>query len=255
MEHRKLNREIIKKALKKRWVIGIDEAGRGPLAGPVSVGVVLIPGDFNWDLLKGVNDSKQVSEKNREIIYREAMVLAKAGKLFCTVEMVGASFIDKRGIVTAIKSAIEKGLKTVLADGSDTLSTKSTRRDLVQSKGKGAERGSRELFEGGLAALKIRADEVKVKLDGGLKAPAEFLQQETIVKGDAKEKVIGLASILAKVTRDYYMVKLGQKPAYQKYHFARHKGYGTPAHRTAIAKHGLSPEHRDTFCKNKKSVV
>lgn len=89
-----------------------------------------------------------------------------------------------------------------------------------------------------------------VKLDGGLKAPEEWVNQETIVKGDAKEKVIGLASIMAKVTRDRYMEKLARKPEYAQYNFAQHKGYGTLAHRTAISAYGLSREHRASFCKN-----
>ena len=89
-------------------------------------------------------------------------------------------------------------------------------------------------------------------LDGLLYAPAEFVHQETIVKGDAKERVIGLASIMAKVTRDRYMEKVAKKSVYALYDFARHKGYGTLAHRTAIAKHGLSPEHRVSYCKNIK---
>ena len=87
-----------------------------------------------------------------------------------------------------------------------------------------------------------------MRLDGLLKAPAEFLIQETIIKGDQKEKVIGLASIMAKVTRDALMVRVaGDHP---KYSFEIHKGYGTLKHRTAIRKFGLSKIHRKSFCKN-----
>jgi ribonuclease HII len=91
---------------------------------------------------------------------------------------------------------------------------------------------------------------VKVLLDGGLRAPNEFTYQETIIKGDQKEKVIGLASILAKVTRDRYMDRLGKRPEYQKYGFTVHKGYGTKDHRQAIQKHGCTDIHRVTYCKN-----
>ncbi len=203
------------------YEIGIDEAGRGPLAGPVAVGIVLVPAHFDWALLAGVGDSKKVSEKNRERTYIEAMKLAKAGKLSCTVEMGSAALIDKKGIAVVIRELIEKGLKSI-----------STRQDLV-----------------------LEWDRVAVKLDGSLKAPDYCVHQETIIKGDAKEKVIGLASILAKVTRDDYMRRRAKLAAYAPYDFARHKGYGTAAHRRVIATAGLSTEHRHTFCKNIKGVV
>lgn len=209
----------------QKWIVGVDEAGRGPLAGPVAVGVVLIPADFDWDKIREVNDSKKLSENKRDEIYLTAMKLAKAGEIFCAVEMTPAKAIDKRGISLVIRECIDKGLRTVLAEASDT----STR--------------SRLGLDWGM---------VEVKLDGSLKAPDYCINQETIIKGDAKEKVIGLASILAKVTRDTYMKKLAKRTAYQAYHFERHKGYGTVAHRKAIAKEGLSPEHRASYCKNIK---
>lgn len=219
----------------KKFVIGIDEAGRGPLAGPVSVGVVLVPTEFNWDLIPGVGDSKQLSEKKREIIFHRAIELQKSGQLQYKVGMVAAKIIDKKGIVFAINVAMKTALDSVLnrpclfkiveqarpVQGFES----STRRDLV-------------------------LDEIMVKLDGGLRAPVEFLFQETIIKGDAKEKVIGLASIMAKVTRDRYMETLAEKPSFEVYNFARHKGYGTKVHREAIAQNGLSTEHRASYCKN-----
>ncbi len=203
------------------YKIGIDEAGRGPLAGPVAVGIVLVPYNFDWSLLPGVGDSKKVSEKNRERIYNEAMKLAKAGKLWCTVELGSAKAIDKLGIAVVIRDCIDKGLRDI-----------STRRDLV-----------------------LDWSMVEVKLDGSLRAPEYCMHQETIIKGDAKELVIGLASILAKVTRDAYMCRLAAKSVYEPYNFAKHKGYGTAAHRRAIATNGLSPEHRVSYCGNLKSMV
>lgn len=205
-----------------RYEIGVDEAGRGPLAGPVAVGLVLVPTYFDWSLLPGVGDSKKVSEKNRERIYSEALKLAKAGKLWCTVEMASAKAIDKQGIAVVIRGCIDKGLKTLLAEAKDTIHTP---------------------IDWGM---------VQVKLDGSLKAPLYCIHQETIIKGDAKEKVIGLASILAKVTRDAYMCRLADKPAYASYQLAKHKGYGTALHRRTIAQNGLSPEHRASYCKNIK---
>ena len=208
------------------YVIGIDEAGRGPLAGPVSVGVACVPVGFNWDLVPGVNDSKKLTEKKREVIYKQAQQLKKEGKLDFVVCMISASQIDKNGIVPSIQKAMNQALQKI-------------------------EKSKLEKNPRGPLGLK----EVLVKLDGGLKAPKEYVHQETIIKGDAKEKVIGLASIMAKVTRDLYMIKKGTDVAFEPYDFAVHKGYGTLKHREYIAKYGLSTMHRVTFCKNIKSVV
>jgi ribonuclease HII len=192
----------------KKWLVGIDEAGRGPLAGPVAVGVVKIPSDFDWNLLQGVGDSKKVSEKNRKAIFLQAKQLQKEGKLDFKVMLKSARQIDSKGIAVVIREAIKNSLESLSVE--PTLSF--------------------------------------IKLDGSLRAPSEF-SQETIIKGDAKEKVIGLASILAKVTRDTYMCTVSEK--YPKYDFSTHKGYGTVSHRANIYKYGLSPEHRITYCQNR----
>lgn len=200
-----------------KFIIGIDEAGRGPLAGPVAVGVVFVSNDFDWKEIEGVGDSKKVSPKNREAIFRRAHILKKEGYLDFAVGMVSASVIDKIGIVPAIKKAMDQALQNI------------EKRKLLNE---------------------LLSSNVTVKLDGGLKAPVRYVHQETIIKGDAKEKVIGLASIMAKVTRDRYMVRKSALPIFAPYTFAIHKGYGTKTHRTAIKKYGLSSEHRSTFCKN-----
>ncbi len=209
----------------QKWLIGIDEAGRGPLAGPVSVGIVVVPRNFNWALIPGVNDSKKLSPKKREMIFERALELVADGKLQYSVQMPSAKKIDKQGITPVIREALSKGLQEVFLNRQDLF--KNTVRDGF-----------------------VDWDLVEVKLDGSLYAPEYCVHQETIIKGDAKEKVIGLASIMAKVTRDRYMEKIANKPAFQDYDFAQHKGYGTLAHRTAIAKYGLSPEHRTSYCKN-----
>jgi ribonuclease HII len=123
------------------------------------------------------------------------------------VKSVSAASIDSKGIAPAIRRAIAAGISDLECDPADTF----------------------------------------IKLDGSLRAPAEFTQ-ETIIKGDDKEQVIGLASIMAKVTRDRYMVQ--QDAKYPQYGFAQHKGYGTKAHIEAIAKYGFSPIHRRSYCKN-----
>ena len=184
--------------------VGIDEVGRGPVAGPVSVGVVVVPFDFEWSQIPGVRDSKQVSAKVRERIY----ALAKEHpSIVYVVESVSASSIDRGGIVPAIQHALNSAL----------------------------------------ARLRLNPDTCELLLDGGLRAPAEFLNQKTIIRGDASEPVIALASIMAKVERDALLVRLADE--YPGYGFEVHKGYGTKAHYQALEKYGLSKEHRRTFLK------
>ena len=207
---------------KQKYFIGIDEAGRGPLAGPVSVGVACVPDGFDWNQIPGVNDSKKLTENKRDEIFEITKKLKKEGKLQVEVTMVGARVIDSIGIVPSIQRAMNRALNRLEKKQNGTV--KST-------------------------ILSFQKMAI-VKLDGGLKAPDEYLNQETIVKGDSKEKVIGLASIMAKVTRDRYMIKKTLKPDFQAYAFEAHKGYGTKKHREAIAECGLSSEHRQSFCRN-----
>lgn len=185
--------------------VGIDEAGRGPLAGPVAVGVVCVPADFDWKLIPGTGDSKKVSVKNREIIFHHTLELKKRGILNFSVSLIGAPTIDRIGITRSVSLGITRGLERLACDPETTY----------------------------------------IKLDGLLKAPPTYTFQETIIRGDAQEKVIGLASILAKVTRDAYMVRAARK--HSEYHFEVHKGYGTKIHIEAIKTKGLCPLHRRSF--------
>lgn len=198
-----------------KYFLGIDEVGRGPLAGPVMVGVVLVPIDFSWQRLPRVADSKSLSAKVRSTIYEDAVVLQQEGALDFAVGAVSAATIDKIGIVPAITAALTEALTAI-----------------------------EERFVGDLPAV------ATVRLDGGLRAPARYRDQCTLIKGDVTEPIISLASIVAKVTRDEYMIKLAHKAAYVPYDFASHKGYGTKKHRVAILQHGVSPEHRSSFCRN-----
>ena len=202
-----------------KWLIGIDEVGRGPLAGPVGVGVVLVSSDFDWNVLKGVKDSKKMTPKNREAIFRQTEILKQNQSLNYQVELVEAKIIDKIGIVPAINQAMNIALNKIATSTPD-----------------------------------FNAQDVVIKLDGGLKAPKEYLNQETIIKGDDKELVIGLASVMAKVTRDKYMENIAKQSNFTVYNFQKHKGYGTKAHREAILEHGLSVEHRLSFCKNIRNL-
>jgi ribonuclease HII len=193
--------------MKTKWLVGVDEAGRGPLAGPVSVGVVQVPMDFDWRLIPGVGDSKQIKPEKREALFRQAQDLAHHRQLAYAVAMVGPSIIDREGIVCAIETALVRCLHR----------------------------------------LKLDSTECHICLDGSLAAPPRY-SQETIVKGDAIEPAIGLASIMAKVTRDRYMTRIARR--WTQYGFEQHMGYGTKAHRAAIAQYGKSPIHRVTFCRN-----
>ena len=151
-----------------RFTLGIDEAGRGPLAGPVAVGVVAVPEGF--DVVKefpGVADSKQLSEKKREGLYAVLTARAALGDVRFTVEFEDAATIDEVGIVRAVGRALSRGIETLAPD----------------------------------AAL------VKVLLDGALHAPPEYTQ-ETIIHGDALIPIISLASVAAKVERDRLMCEL-----------------------------------------------
>lgn len=187
------------------WHVGVDEAGRGPLAGPVAVGVACVPADFVWADFVLVKDSKVMTEKARERVFAEAEAAREARRLNFHVALVSAEVIDTKGISQAVRQGIA------------------------------------ECF----AALDVLPEETEVKLDGLLHAPEAFINQETIIRGDALEPAISLASIVAKVTRDRHMIAMHEQ--FPQYNFAKHKGYGTAAHYAAIREHGLSVEHRKTF--------
>ncbi len=188
----------------ERYVVGIDEAGRGPLAGPVSIGAVMVREDFNKKFFKGIKDSKQLNVDERELWYALASEARRRGELFFCVSLVSESIIDKHGIAAAIRLGIKRCLKK-------------------------------------LEVL----NHSQIFLDGGIKAPIEFVHQTTIIRGDEKVPVISLASICAKVVRDRRMVSLSK--LYPEYSFHVHKGYGTRMHREAIKKYGSTRLHRATF--------
>lgn len=178
-------------------VCGVDEAGRGPLAGPVCAAAVILPPDLE---IEGLNDSKKLSEKRREALYDVITSQALA---------YGISFADEHEI-----DEINILQATFLA----------MRRAVEQ--------------------LSLRPDIVLVD---GNRAPELELPVRTIVKGDSLSANIAAASILAKVTRDRFMLE--QDALYPQYGFAVHKGYGTQAHYAALREHGACPIHRRTFLK------
>ncbi|MFT7557437.1 MAG: ribonuclease HII [Planctomycetota bacterium] len=189
----------------KNWIVGIDEVGRGPIAGPVTVGVMFAgPRAVALARKMGVRDSKALSPKKRAVWCELIQLWEKKGWCMYTTCSVSARVIDRIGIVYAIKLAMMRGL----------------------------------------TRLGIH-EHIQLFLDGGLRAPKKYIHQSTIIKGDTKIEAIAMASIVAKVTRDAYMVRQGKK--YPQYLFGNHKGYGTKAHYGAIREHGPCDLHRMTW--------
>ncbi len=178
------------------FIVGVDEAGRGPLAGPVCAAAVVFPKDFECEL---INDSKQLSEKKRESLYR----FVEEHALGFGIAMVSAQEIDELNIYEATKVAMKHAISEIKHPYDLILSDAMPLKDL----------------------------------------PAPVIP---IIKGDAKCLNIAAASILAKVTRDRYMVKLEQ--TYPMFSFSKHKGYGTKAHMEELSEYGpIDGVHRKSF--------
>lgn len=192
-----------------KYIIGIDEVGRGPIAGPVAVCICAIS-KINYKKIdwNGLNDSKKLSKKNRELWHEKAKELKKKSKINYFVIYRSNTFIDKNGISVAIKECIKQGLEN----------------------------------------LNLNPKDCTVLLDGSLKAPLQYKNQKTIIKGDQKEKIISLASVIAKISRDKKMDLLHKK--YTKYNWSQNKGYGTKSHYSAIKKYKPSSLHRKSFLTN-----
>lgn len=194
-------------------VIGVDEVGRGPLAGPVYVAAATFPTHMEAVKRKeitylGLNDSKKLTEKQRMAFVPHIHRYAAA------VSVVSSSVetINRNGITGTIRSAVCTAVQNVISD----LSISSRQAFLL------------------VDGLPIRGTE-ELELGG----------QTAIIKGDAKSISIAAASILAKVERDTYMEDLGKD--FPAYGWEKNKGYGTTAHRTAIQTQGLTPHHRTKF--------
>ncbi|PIP58469.1 MAG: ribonuclease HII [Candidatus Vogelbacteria bacterium CG22_combo_CG10-13_8_21_14_all_37_9] len=193
------------------YLVGVDEAGRGPLAGPLALGAVVFPRSGIEALRLALadypagKDSKKLSPRAREIWRSRILSLKVAGHLNFAVTFVSPKFIDDYGMTRALTYGLAKNLKKLNLDP--------TRTELL--------------------------------LDGSLRGPVEYSKQRTIIKGDESELIIGLASIVAKVTRDNYLSKIAK--LYPLYNFEQHKGYGTKAHCEALRRYGPCPIHRRSF--------
>lgn len=176
-------------------ICGVDEAGRGPLAGPVCAAAVILPRGCE---IPGLNDSKKLSEKKRDALYD--LITERAicfGIAFADVEE-----IERLNILGATYLAMNRAIEQL-----------DPQPDLA-------------LIDG--------------NRNSGIR-----IASRCVVKGDANCADIAAASILAKVTRDRYMLKLAEE--YPQYHFEQHKGYGTPLHYEALRAYGPSPVHRPSF--------
>jgi len=176
-------------------VAGVDEAGRGPLAGPVVAAAVILQPDRP---INGVNDSKKLTERQRERLFDHIM----ADALCIGIGSCSPAEIDRINILQATRLAM-------------------------------------------LQAVLQLAPQPDILLIDGITTIASPLQQQTIKQGDSRSASIAAASIIAKVTRDRLMCEYDQ--LYPHYGFARHKGYGSASHLTALRQHGPCPLHRTSF--------
>lgn len=178
-------------------ICGVDEAGRGPLAGDVFAAAVIFAPDT---VIEEINDSKKLSEKKREALFDE--IIEKA--LFYSIQIATVEEIEQINILNSAMLAMKRAVESL-----------GTTPDLV--------------------------------LVDGNKKPDLNIEAQTVIKGDAKSQSIAAASILAKVSRDRYMLQMAEK--YPQYQFEKHKGYGTKLHYQMIDRFGESPIHRPSFLK------
>lgn len=180
-----------------RIVCGIDEAGRGPLAGPVCAAAVILP---DGCVIDGINDSKKLTEKKREELF---------------------DIITEKATAYSIATADEKEIDDI------------------------------NILKATFLAMNRAFSKLSVKPDmalvDGNRDPMLGVPTRTIIKGDASSMSIAAASILAKVTRDRFMLEMDKK--YPEYQFAKHKGYGTKLHYEMLEQYGASEIHRMTFLK------
>lgn len=186
-----------------RCVCGCDEAGAGPLAGPVYAAAVVLPYGLE---IPGLNDSKKLTEKKRETLFP----VIQAQALAWSVASVSAEEIDATDILSARMKAMQLAIDGLSLPAEFALID-----------------GNRD--KGRSAAIRT--------------------EHRCVVKGDALSASIAAASILAKVSRDHYMVEMAER--YPQYAFEQHKGYGTKLHYERLELYGPSPIHRLTFLKKR----
>ena len=191
-----------------RFFIGVDEAGRGPLAGPVVAAAVLLK---ETSFTGPVGDSKTLSHARRVEAFHQIHEKAYVG-----VGLMSERVIDEVNILRASHLAMSAAVKGLVSRLPDEIK-----------------------FAGDFTS------EVQLFIDGNMFTISVPYHVQTVIGGDAKSCSIACASIIAKVTRDRIISMYDT--IYPQYGFRQHKGYPTVAHRASILKHGLSPIHRKTF--------
>lgn len=236
-----------------RYIAGVDEVGRGPLAGPVVTAAVVLPEDFD---VPGIDDSKKLSEKRREELF--AIITEKA--LAWGIGQADHAVIDEINILQATKQAMYQAIEAC---------GQMLRRRLREHDGCGSGRwGADErehdkqepdLREHGVCTAERRehgteaenpndaSGSIDYVLLDAVELPDLRIPQQAVIKGDAKVLAIAAASIVAKVTRDHMMMEYAKD--YPHYAFEKNKGYGTKDHYAGIREHGICPIHRKTFLK------
>ena len=205
----------------QKLVVGVDEAGRGPLCGPVVAAAFAFLGPAA-QVVEGVTDSKQIDEPTREKLYEK---LVNHKDVVFGVGSIDHKEIDEINIFQAAMKAMTLAVEELKA----------------KAKARGMSVGS----------VYIDGPKIPAAVEQEASSGAYFA--EAVIKGDAKVYSIAAASIIAKVTRDRYIIE--QDKIYPHYGFAQHKGYGVAAHMAALSKYGPCPIHRRTFAPIKFMVA
>jgi ribonuclease HII len=213
-------------------LIGVDEAGRGALAGPVVAAAVLVNRDFlgsRWALANGgrINDSKQLSAVERDALWFDFETLVAQGQIHANYGVADVHEIEQFNILGATRLAMRRALEGIYPPSAFEQQAEP---DLFASP---------EEVANFLPAVSARI------LIDGLPLRNFPYPHEGVVKGDARSLCIAMASIIAKVTRDRMLTALDA--SHPGYGFAQHKGYGTRQHLAALQEHGASAVHRRTF--------
>ncbi|MFT3780847.1 MAG: ribonuclease HII [Nibricoccus sp.] len=232
MKRRQLRGFDLKQLEEHASLIGVDEVGRGALAGPVVAAAVLVNKEFlesRWALTRAgrVNDSKQLTATEREELWFEFETLMGQGQIHANFGSASVQEIEDLNILGATKLAMHRALEGIYAPSAFE------------------RRPEPDLFT---SAEEIQNYKPQVScriLIDGLPLRNFPYPHSGIVKGDARSLCIAMASIVAKVARDRMMSELHEK--FPQYGFAQHKGYGTEEHRLAVLQHGACVLHRTMF--------
>jgi ribonuclease HII len=232
-KRRQLRSFDLKKLEGFEGLIGVDEVGRGALAGPVVAAAVLVTRAFlegKWATLKAgrVNDSKLLSAEEREALWGEFEALAAQGQIHAHFGSASVEEIEQHNILGATKLAMRRALEGIYPAAAFRRAEREP--DLFSSL------EEREAFVP-VASCRILIDGLPLR---GFPYP-----HTAIVQGDSRSLCVAMASIIAKVTRDRMMAGLDR--VHPGYGFAQHKGYGTEEHRDAVVRLGKSVLHREMF--------